>query len=181
MDVDDCVDLGHSCSSGQTLVCTGVCECDPGGGGTGGSGGSGGSGAGGFSNEIAGTYQERYNCKWSDGTCADVDVLITMTVAGPDQDGNYTIDDLGSNAEGTGTRPDATHLVWQSSDPDFPGFSEAGTWEFDFSNSPTTFIKASTFQQPDSELGTRTGECTGSGVMGAGDPGPPPPLPCTPP
>jgi len=155
-------------------------------GGTGGSGGAGGSGGTGVSNPIDGTYEERYNCKWSDGTCADVDVLITMTVAGPDSNGNYTIDDLGSNAEAIATRPDATHLDWNSSDPDFPGFSETGTWTVDFSGGATTFVKYSTFSQPNGGQGTRTGECTGSGVLlGDGQPAAPPAfldgIPCTPP
>jgi len=149
------------------LVCTGVCDCDPGTGGTGGSGPS---------SEIEGTYVERYTCRMADNSCAGVDVEITMEVTKL-PNGQYEIDDLGSNAEAIGTLRNGNELVWQGTDPDFPGFSENGTWTFDFSGGVTTFEKYSTFSQPPN----MSGECTGSGILGADkEADPPPDLPCNP-
>ena len=141
--------------------------------GSGGAGGAGGAG-GGTVNAIEGTYLERFSCQLNDGTCLEVNVLIEMEVTL--ENGDYEIDDLGSNALATGTL-NGNLLNWTSKDPDFPGFSETGAWTF--AADGTTFVKASTFMQDQGS----SGECTGSGrLKSEGEPNDAPPFmpPCTP-
>jgi len=156
--------LGQSCNSPNT----------GGSGGTGGAGGSGGAGGGTFT-LIEGTYIELFSCQLNDGTCLETDVRIEMKVTDRGG-GQYEIDDLGSNAVATGTLT-GNVLAWDSTDPDFPGFSESGTWAF--ASDSTTFVKESTFMQ---DQGTQ-GECIGSGKLASeGEPAAPPAFnpPCTP-
>ena len=146
--------------------------------GSGGAGGAGGAG-GGTVNAIEGTYLERFSCQLNDGTCLEVNVPIEMEVTL--ENGDYQIDDLGSNAVATGTRFDNTIFTWHSTDPDFPGFTEDGTWIFTFGSDPdsTTFTKASEFMQDQGMSGT----CVGNGrLKNEGEPNDAPPFmpPCTP-
>jgi hypothetical protein len=124
---------------------------------------------------VAGTYIERFSCKLDDGTCLEDDVRIVMDVT-LGENGDYEIDDLGSNALAIGTLA-GNVLSWTSEDLDFPGFSESGTWTF--AADGTTFVKASTFMQAQGS----PGECTGSGrLQSEGEPAAPPPFadPCNP-
>lgn len=164
--------LGQSCSS-PSAAGTGGTAGPGGAGGSAGTGGSAGAGGGTFA-PVEGIYAERFSCKLDDGTCLETDVRIEMRVT--DLGGRqYEIDDLGSNALATGMLT-GNILGWSSTDPDFPGFSENGTW--DFSDS-TTFVKESTFMQDQGSMGS----CVGSGRLASeGEPAAPPPFmtPCTP-
>jgi hypothetical protein len=112
---------------------------------------------------IAGTYIELFSCQLDDRTCLEVNVRIVMGVTF--RNGEYRIDDLGSNALAIGTRGNNTILTWDSTDPDFPGFTESGTWIFTFGSDPdspsTTFTKTSEFMQDQGSSGT----CKGNGRL----------------
>ena len=128
---------------------------------------------------VAGTYIELFSCQLDDGSCLEVNVRIEMEVTF--RNGEYRIDDLGSNAVAIGTRPNDTILVWDSTNPDFPGFNENGTWIFTFGSDPasTTFTKTSVFMQDQGMSGT----CIGNGrLKSEGEPNDAPPFmpPCTP-
>lgn len=163
--------LGNNCGSSNG-----------GAGATGGQGGAGGS-TGGLSGAIEGYYVERYTCRYldaqsdADKTCAGVDVRLVFEIRS--EGGQYVIDDLGSNWLATETAVANDVLDWTAEDSDFPGFSEMGSWTFQFpQGEPVEFTKASTFQTVD---GT-PGECigTGIGVPDPNDPAEPAPLPSYP-
>lgn len=175
--------LGNSCDSSTNTPPPNM----------GGSGGSGGSGAGGtagiggaggtsMGNPIAGTYTELFSCQLNNpppdpGTCLEDNVRIMMDVIDLGG-GQYRIEDLGSNSVATGTRTGDV-LEWTNMDPDFPGFSETGTWVFTFAAGSTTFVKNSTFMQ---DQGSQ-GECKGNGRLASeGEPASVDPFnpPCTP-
>jgi hypothetical protein len=160
--------LGNECGSPTSEEGTGGSGGTAGSGGAGGAGGTGGSGGSTFNDPIVGKYVELFSCQLDDRTCLEVNVRIEMNVT--EDGGQYEIDDLGSNALAIGTRGNNTILTWDSSDPDFPGFTESGTWIFTFGSDPssTTFTKTSEFMQAQGSSGT----CIGNGRL-EGEPDPP--------
>jgi hypothetical protein len=110
----------------------------------------------------------------------DVRIEMEVTLLA---NGDYQIDDLGSNARAVGPLSitfDGPLLEWVSTDPDYPGFVETGSWQFPASDS-TTFVKSSEFVQ-DQGMG---GDCIGNGILASEgeEPDAPPAFdpPCTPP
>jgi len=142
-------------------------------GGAGGADGDGGGGAGGSTvGSIVGDFIELYSCRMQDNNaCAGTDVRTTIQIAGPNS-GLYNFVDttLDVNWAGSGTLEGDT-LTWSATDPDFPSFSETGTWKF--APDGNSFTKESEFVQAGSG---RIGECTGSATRVPIEPPPPPPF-----
>ena len=157
-----------------------------GGGGAGGDGGSGGSaGSGGCSNnlDIAGGFEERYNCE-TDGVCTDDDVTIYLDIRldPNDQDPSDGVDYTFCQTGGLGPLciedPPGTFLFsgsgtlcgnvysWTAISPDL--FTEAGVWTF--SEGGDVFDKVSEYMAIGGGGG---GICVGNGRRGGGadDPG----------
>jgi hypothetical protein len=170
--------LGNGCASPTSEGGTGGSGGTAGSGGASGAGGTAGSGGSTFDDPIEGTYVELFSCQLDDRTCLEVNVRIEMEVRHLGEE-RYEIDDLGSKALATGTRGNNTILNWTNMDPDFPGFTESGSWVFIFGSDPssTTFTKTSVFMQDQG----MSGSCIGNGSL-EGEPDPLPAFmpPCIP-
>ena len=194
------------CSVGAMLVCDespcenacqvregdSVCECGNASSGTGGSGGSGGIGGGGTGGldcttpgafDIAGVFEERFNCD-ENGTCVDPEltsyILIRPDPADTDDSNgtDYTFCDTPETGvlchqeesgelswSGSGTLCGDV-FAWTATAPE--NYNEAGFWRF--ADNGDTFVKTSQYMY----IGGGGGECTGTASRVGSPPDPAP-------
>jgi hypothetical protein len=119
--------------------------------------------------DIAGTFNERYNCA-EGGSCVDEDVVFTIIIGAgqPTSEGDilHTFHNPDTAWSGSGTLCNST-FTWTASTS---GYSESGVWVF---SDADNFEKSSSYTSGEGGAGA----CTGAGArVGAGDPGPPAPI-----
>lgn len=150
---------------GVALTCFGC-------GGSDGDGGSGGDCAA-PAFDIAGTFNERYNCRNVDtGECAGENVFVIVVINESENGVDYTFENQGDMTEGTG-KLCGNVFTWTSMSMIDDGYVERGTWTFsDADNADIVSRFTST-----GEFGF-TGECVGVAST-EGDPMTAPPLMCT--
>ncbi len=146
---------------------------DPGTGGSGGTGGTGGSGGSGdcapAAFDIAGTFNERYNCRLVPSqTCSGEDVATTVIIAPSTNGVDYTFENTVDQTMGSG-KLCGNEFEWTSTGM---GFTEMGVWTFTDADNVEI---ATTFTGPGED-----GECVAVATRDPAEPGPPPPLSCTP-
>ena len=153
-------------------------EGTPSNGGSGGSGAAGGSGGSGGdcaapAFDIAGTFNERYNCRNVDTLeCVGENVFVVVVIDESDNGVDYTFENTGDMTVGTG-KLCGNEFVWTSMSIIDDGYIEVGTWTFSDADNATI---VSEFTSP-GEFGI-TGECVGVATTGP-DPMNAPPLECT--
>jgi hypothetical protein len=145
-------------------------------GGTGGAGGSGGSAGSGGSDactpaafDIAGTFNERYNCRFVPSqTCSGEDVFTVVIIDESTNGVDYTFNNTVDMTTGSG-KLCGNEFEWTSMGG---GFTEMGVWTFTDADNVTI---ETTFTGPGED-----GECVAVATRDPEQPGAPPALPCTP-
>lgn len=146
---------------------------DNGAAGTGGMG-AGGSGSGGSDGcaapafDIAGVFNERYNCREIvSQLCAGQDVETTVSIMGSFASGEYTFENTFDETMGEG-KLCGNVFEWTSQGV---GFTEMGEWTFSDADNVTI---ETTFERLDGTMG----ECVAVATRDPATPGPPPDLEC---
>ena len=119
--------------------------------------------------DLAGTFNERYNCRFVPSQiCSGQDVFTTVIIDPSTNGVDYTFENTVDMTMGSG-KLCGNEYTWTSTGG---GFTEMGVWTFTDADNVSI---ATTFTGPGED-----GECVAVATRDPQQPGPPPALPCTP-